>query len=66
MEQKYIGVIKVINADGSGIIVDQNDQDIVFQVVDTLGCLDVNSKVSYKISVTDQGLIAVNISEIKL
>ncbi|WP_443946901.1 hypothetical protein ACJVDH_07275 [Pedobacter sp. AW1-32] len=66
MEQNYVGVIKLINADGSGIIVDQNDQDIVFQVVDALGCLDINSKVSYKISVTDSGLIATNVSEIKL
>ena len=46
---------------GHGIIIDENDQDIHFQLDNISDQININSKIIFEIELREQGLVAVNV-----
>ncbi|MBO9674399.1 MAG: hypothetical protein J7577_13205 [Sphingobacteriaceae bacterium] len=46
---------------GHGIIIDENDQDIHFQLDNVSKLISINSKVIFEIELNKHGLVAVNV-----
>jgi cold shock CspA family protein len=46
---------------GHGVIIDENDQDIHFQLDDVSDQININSKVIFEIELHKRGLVAVNV-----
>ncbi|RZK20035.1 MAG: hypothetical protein EOO86_05705 [Pedobacter sp.] len=62
MIQKRVGVIALIDPENKcGIILDENCQDISFELDDFSDALLIDTKVFFEIELNDNGLIAVNV-----
>ncbi|RDC58142.1 hypothetical protein DU508_04135 [Pedobacter chinensis] len=62
MSQQRKGVVAHIDIEqNSGIIIDENCQDIYFSFKDLLSSVTINSWVYFEIVLSDNGLIATNI-----
>lgn len=46
---------------GHGIIIDENGQDIHFQLDNISDQININSKIIFEIELREQGLVAVNV-----
>ncbi|WP_231463614.1 MULTISPECIES: hypothetical protein [unclassified Pedobacter] len=55
------GKITSINNDGSGIITDENDQEIPFKLGDNFFYNIKGAKVKFDIELTDAGLVAIDV-----
>ncbi|MCX2493067.1 hypothetical protein OQX63_06260 [Pedobacter sp. PF22-3] len=61
-EQIRSGEITQIDFEnGQGIIIDENGQDIHFQLEDVKDQIILNSKITFEIELNERGLIAVNV-----
>ncbi|WP_316828438.1 hypothetical protein [Pedobacter miscanthi] len=54
-------VIQIDNEQGIGIIIDENGQDIHYRLDTIPNDIELNSKVTFEIQLTAQGLSAMNI-----
>ncbi|QDW25580.1 hypothetical protein FFJ24_012450 [Pedobacter sp. KBS0701] len=54
-------VIQIDFENGHGIIIDENGQDIHFQLDDVSDRININSKIVFEIELHERGLVAVNI-----
>lgn len=62
MSDFLVGAVTVINEElGLGTIMDENCQDVTFFLVDAPENIELNSKVSFRIVLSDEGLMASNI-----
>ena len=54
-------IVEIDFENGHGIIIDENDQDIHFQLDDVSDRITINSKIVFEIELHERGLVAVNV-----
>ena len=54
-------IVEIDFENGHGIIIDENGQDIHFQLDDVSDQITINSKITFEIELQERGLMAVNV-----